>query len=50
MRHNKIEKTISLKKAQYGKINNVAGSVWLILFMDGNEKCKLPSTPSTQLV
>jgi hypothetical protein len=27
MRHNKIEKTISLKKAQYGKINNVAGSV-----------------------
>jgi hypothetical protein len=28
--------TESLKKAQHGKIENVAGSVWLSLFMDGS--------------
>jgi hypothetical protein len=35
----------SLKKAQYGKIETVAGSVWLSLFMDGTGKCHLPATP-----
>jgi hypothetical protein len=46
--NNVLEKKInteSLKKAQHGKIENVAGSVWLCLFMDGTGKCKLPSTP-----
>jgi hypothetical protein len=33
-------KTESLKKAQTGKIKNVADSVWLSLFMDGTEECK----------
>jgi hypothetical protein len=37
----------SLKKAQHGRIENVAGSVWLSLFMDGTVKCKLPSTPGS---
>jgi hypothetical protein len=35
----------SLKKVQHNIIENVAGSVWLSLFMDGNVKWKLPSTP-----
>jgi hypothetical protein len=35
------EKTESLKKA---KNENVAGSVWLNLFMDSTGKCKLPFT------
>ena len=34
-----------LKKAQNDKIKNLAGSVWLSLFIDGSGKCKLPSTP-----
>jgi hypothetical protein len=34
----------SLKNAKNYKIENVAGSVWLSLSMDGNEKCALPST------
>ena len=39
-----------LKKAQNNKIANVAGSVWLSLFVDGSVKCKLPSTlPSSGL-
>jgi hypothetical protein len=41
----KKRKQESPKKAQHGKIENVAGSVWLSLFMDGTAKCKLPSTP-----
>jgi hypothetical protein len=41
----KIENTESLKKDQHDKIENVAGSVWLSLFMDGTGQCKLPSTP-----
>jgi hypothetical protein len=41
------EKLETSKKAQHGKIENVAGSVWLNLFMDRNGKCKLPSTPSS---
>jgi hypothetical protein len=48
MTGNKIEKkTESLKKFQHDKIENVAGSVWLSLFMDGNGKCKLPSKPTS---
>ena len=39
------EETLPLKKAP--KIENVAGSVWLNLFMDSNDKCKLPSTSPT---
>jgi hypothetical protein len=35
----------SLKNLQNDKIENVTGSVWLSLFMDGNGMCKLPSTP-----
>jgi hypothetical protein len=34
------------KKAQHGTIENVAGSVWLSLYMDGTVKCKLSSTPA----
>ena len=34
-----------LKKAQHNKAENVAGSVWLSLFMDGGGMCKLPSMP-----
>jgi hypothetical protein len=41
----KWRKSESLKKVQHNKIENVAGSVWLSLFMDGTGKCKLPSTP-----
>jgi hypothetical protein len=33
-----------VKKAQHDKIENVAGSVWLSLFMDGTGKCKFSST------
>jgi hypothetical protein len=33
----KIEKIRTPKKVQIGKIENVAGSVWLSLFMDGTE-------------
>jgi hypothetical protein len=36
------------KESQHGKIENVAGSVWLSLFMDGTVKCKLMSTPYIQ--
>jgi hypothetical protein len=42
---NKIEKKESLTEVQDGKHENVAGSVWLNLFMDGSGNCKLPSTP-----
>jgi hypothetical protein len=35
----------SLKKAQHGKIKIVAGSVWLGLFMDDIEMCKIASIP-----
>jgi hypothetical protein len=45
IRTRKKRKTESLKKAQHDKIENVAGSVWLSLFMDGTVKWKLPSTP-----
>jgi hypothetical protein len=41
----KIEKTESLKKVPHNKIENVAGSVRLSLFMDGTGKCRLPATP-----
>jgi hypothetical protein len=41
----KKRKTESLRKAQHNKIENVADSVYLSLFMDGAGKCKLPSTP-----
>ena len=42
------EKMELLKKAQHNKTENVAGSVWLSLFMDGSGKCKLPSmSPNT---
>jgi hypothetical protein len=40
----KYRKLKSLKNAQNGKIENVAGSVWLCLFMSGTGKCKLKST------
>jgi hypothetical protein len=43
--YNVYMNTESLKKAQHNKIENVAGSVWLSLFMNGNGKCKFPSTP-----
>jgi hypothetical protein len=36
-----MEKKESLKEVQHGKHENVAGAVWLNLFMDGS----LPSTP-----
>ena len=36
----KYRKKETLKKAQNNKIVNVAGSVWLSLFMDGSVKCK----------
>jgi hypothetical protein len=43
---NKIERSSeSVKKSQQVKIENVAGSVWFSLIMDGNGKCKIPSTP-----
>ena len=35
-----------LKKAQHNKTENVAGSVWLSLFMDGSGKWKLPLAPA----
>jgi hypothetical protein len=35
MQANEIEKN-GIKKAQYGKIENVAGSVWLSLFIYGS--------------
>jgi hypothetical protein len=35
MYNSKIEKIRTAKKVQNGKIENVAGSVWLILFLDG---------------
>ena len=38
----KYRKKEPLKKAQNIKITNVAGSVWLSLFMDGSVKRKLP--------
>jgi hypothetical protein len=41
----KIEEAESLKKAQHGNIDNVAGSVSLSLFMGGSGNNKLPSTP-----
>jgi hypothetical protein len=34
-----------LKNTQNDKFENVADSAWLSLLMDGNGKCKLPSTP-----
>ena len=41
-----IQKKIEpLKKTQRNKIENIAGSVWLSLFMDGIGRYKLPSTP-----
>jgi hypothetical protein len=41
----------SRKNSQNDKIENVADLVWLSLFMEGNVKCKLPSTPpSTGLI
>jgi hypothetical protein len=38
-------KTKSLKKAQHGKIENVADSVLLSLFMGGSCNCKLQYMP-----
>jgi hypothetical protein len=38
----KIEKQESLKTAQHDKIENVAGSVWLSLFMHDTGMCRLP--------
>jgi hypothetical protein len=46
----KIEKNEIPKERQNDKIENIAGSVWLSLFMYGNDKLKLLSThPSTGL-
>ena len=46
----KMQKKDTAIEVQYKKIANVAGSVWLSLFMDGIGKCKLLSTsPSTSL-
>ena len=42
-----IEKHGPLKEAQHDKIENVADSVWLSLFIDGSGKCELPSTPTS---
>jgi hypothetical protein len=39
------EKMEFQKNAQNDKIENVAGSVWLSLFMDSTGKCTLPSKP-----
>jgi hypothetical protein len=39
-------KTDSLKNTQNDKIENVAGLLWLSLYMDGTGKCKSPFTPS----
>jgi hypothetical protein len=36
---------VSFLKAKHVKLENVAGTVWLTLFMDGTVKCKLSSTP-----
>ena len=44
---NKYRKQIEpLKKVQHNKTENVAGTVWLNLFLDGSGNGKLPSTPS----
>jgi hypothetical protein len=42
---NKKKKIWIPKERLTRQIENVAGSVWLSLFMDGIVKCKLPSTP-----
>ena len=43
-KNNNIIQGKKLKKVQNNKIANVAGSVWLSLFMDGSGTCKLQST------
>jgi hypothetical protein len=38
------ENSTPKERVQNDKMENVAGSVWLSLFMDGTVKCKLPRT------